>query len=154
MPVENRRVFFEKLQRLRRRKYENCDTDYVVQNANEVLAIENLRTSASTKELRRAKTIMKKAEIDTELQKKKIFEVVKRGYLKQIKVQKFEEMTVAVKNNRRSLAWVKLAEVFVVFGKVFAIFDAQRSFIQHLVFKNLQAAKIQRAFKRYILRCK
>ena len=71
-----------------------------------MLAIENLRTSASTKELRRTKTLMKKAEIDTALQKKKIFEVVKRGYLKQIKVQKLEEMTLTVKNSRRSLTWV------------------------------------------------
>jgi hypothetical protein len=49
---------------------------------------------------------MKKAEIDTALQKKKIFEVVKRGYLKQIKVQKLEEMTLTVKNSRRSLTWI------------------------------------------------
>lgn len=85
---------------------------------------------------------MKKAEIDTELQKKKIFEVVKRGYLKQIKVQKLEEMTLAVKNSRRALTWVWLAEVFAVLSKAFAVFDQQRNFIQHLAFKNLQAAKI------------
>ena len=85
---------------------------------------------------------MKKAEIDTALQKKKIFEVVKRGYLKQIKVQKLEEMTLTVKNSRRSLTWVWLAEVFSVLSRAFAIFDEQRSFIQYLAFKNLQAAKI------------
>ena len=72
---------------------------------------------------------MKKAEIDTALQKKKIFEVVKRGYLKQIKVQKLEEMTLTVKNSRRSLTWVWLAEVFSVLSRAFAIFDEQRSFI-------------------------
>ncbi len=85
---------------------------------------------------------MKKAEIDTALQKKKIFEVVKRGYLKQIKVQKLEEMTLTVKKSRRALTWVWLAEVFSVLSRAFAIFDEQRSFIQHLAFKNLQAAKI------------
>lgn len=106
MPIENRRVFFEKLQRLRKNKYNNCGTDFVAQNANEVLAIESLRKSTSTKELLRTKTLMKKAEIDTALQKKKIFEVVKRGYLKQIKVQKLEEMTQTVKNRRRNLTWV------------------------------------------------
>jgi len=86
MPVENRRVFFDKLQKLRRKKFENCNTDYVVQNAHEVFAIEDLRQSESTKEIRRTKTLMKKAEIDTQLQKKKIFDVVKWDYLKQIKV--------------------------------------------------------------------
>jgi hypothetical protein len=51
-------------------------------------------------------------------------------------------MTLTVKNSRRSLTWVWLAEVFSVLSRVFAIFDEQRSFIQHLAFKNLQAAKI------------
>lgn len=68
-------------------------------------------------------TLVKKAEIDTQLQKKKIFEVVKWGYLKQMKVLKMEEMTQNVKNSRRTHTWIKMAEVLAVLSKVFFIFD-------------------------------
>ena len=34
MPVENRRVFFSKLQKLRMKKYEGSQTDFVEQNAS------------------------------------------------------------------------------------------------------------------------
>jgi hypothetical protein len=68
-------------------------------------------------------TLVKKAEIDTQLQKKKIFEVVKWGYLKQMKVLKMEEMTQNVKNSRRTHTWIKMAEVLAVLSKIFFIFD-------------------------------
>ena len=68
-------------------------------------------------------TLVKKAEIDIQLQKKKIFEVVKWGYLKQIKVLKLEEMTQNVKNSRRTRTWIKMAEVLAVLSKVFSVFD-------------------------------
>lgn len=79
--------------------------------------------------------------------------MVKWGYLKQIKVQKLEEMTQSVKNSRRAHTWIKMGVVLAVLSKVFNVFDEQRKYAQHQVFRNLQAAKIQRAFKRYLLRC-